>query len=360
MKRTKLIIIIIVVIIAVLIAFRLYNNKKQINEKSKVESTDKQLRIPVMVTTVDYFTPSSNLKKTGNITPFKQSVVLASTAGNILKINFDLGTKVSAGQLLAITDPQKINIDLQNAVAKERKLQNELNTYIELLAGKATTQEKVNQLRLDHTDAQNQVNLYKKQIADTRILAPISGIVTAKNVESGVYVNGGAEIATIVDLKKVKVQVYLTEAEAYQVKKNDMVKVTNEVFPDKIFSGQVTYVSPQGDATHSYLTEITVINPDSDLLKSGAFVYADFEKDNVLPLLSIPREALLENADKPSVYILNGEKVTLKEIKTGMDLGDRVEVISGLSKGEKVVLSGQINLKNGSLVKVTTPNTIKK
>lgn len=317
------------------------------------------LEIPVVVGKAEFYSSPNSLKKTGNIAPFRQAIVYASSAGNIQTLNFDLGSHVSAGQLMAITDPGKINIDLQNAVSKEKKLQNELNTYVELLAGKATTQEKVNQLRLDYTDARNQTAQIRKQLGDTRILAPISGVVTAKTVERGVYVSGGTEMATIVDLKKVKVQVYLTESESYHVKINDFANITNEVFPDRIFKGKITYISPQGDATHSYLTEITVINPDNNLLKSGAFVYAEFTNDNVSPALVIPREALLENTQVPTVYAVKGNKVFTRTIRTGNDFGDKVEVLSGLSAGETIVISGQINLKNQSFITITNKKSKK-
>jgi len=353
MKRTNLIIIGIIVIVVVLISYTLYSNKRKINQKSTSEVTTKVLEIPVVVGTAEFYSSPNSLKKTGNIAPFKQAIVYASSAGNIQTLQFDLGSNVTAGQLMAITDPGKINIDLQNAVSKEKKLQNDLSTYVELLEGKATTQEKVNELRLDYTDARNQTAQIRKQLGDTRILAPISGVVTAKSVERGVYVSGGTEMATIVDLKKVKVQVYLTESESYNVKLGDFANITNEVFPDRIFKGKITYISPQGDATHSYLTEMTVINPDNNLLKSGAFVYAEFTNNNVSPALVIPREALLENTQIPTVYTVKGNKVFTRTIRIGNDFGDKVEVLSGLSSGESVVISGQINLKNQSLIKIT-------
>lgn len=352
MKR-KYIIGIVLVSIFALIAFRLYSNKKEINTKSKLETSTATLQIPVIIDTVNFYSPSSTLRKTGNVAPFKQAVAYASSPGNITKLDFDLGTIVSAGQLMAVTDPRKIDIDLQNAIAKEKKLKNELDTYIELLEGKATTQEKVNQLRLDHIDAQNQVAQFKTQMGDTRILAPISGIITEKKIEQGVYVNAGTEIATIVDVKKIKVQVYLTENEVFQIKKHDIAHITSEVFPDTVFKGKVTYISPQGDATHSYLTEITIDNPDNNFLKSGAFVYVDFPKGNITPIQMIAREALLENTQTPTVYVVKDNKVTTRKILTGKDFGDKIEILSGLSKGEIVVVSGQINLSNGTAVKVT-------
>jgi RND family efflux transporter MFP subunit len=358
MKRKYIIGLVLVAVVA-LIAFRLYSNKKVINDKSKSETNSTALQIPVIIDTVDFYSPSSSLKKTGTVVPFKQAVAYASSAGNITQLKFDLGTYVSAGQLLAVTDPQKTTIDIQNAVAKEKKLKNELDTYIELLAGKAATQEKVNQLRLDYTDAQNQVALLRRQLGDTRILAPVSGVVTEKKVEQGVYVNGGTEIATIVDIRKVKVQVYLTENEALQTKQGDFAHITSEVFPDKIFKGRVTYISPQGDATHSYLTEITIDNPDNNLLRSGAFVYADFSTGSIQPVMVMPREALLENTQTPTVYVVKDNKVTAKEVATGKDFGDKIEILSGLSRGETVVVSGQINLSNGTSVKITNNKSSK-
>ncbi|HEY0176946.1 MAG TPA: efflux RND transporter periplasmic adaptor subunit, partial [Pedobacter sp.] len=226
-------------------------------------------------------------------------------------------------------------------------------TYTELLEGKAATQEKVNEIRQNYQDALNQSSQIRKQIADAAIKAPTGGIISVKATEEGSFTNAGADIATIVNLSKAKVQVNLTETEVYAVKQGQQVKITTDAYPDKVFNGKISFISPQSDVTHNYMVEIMVDNTKQSVLRSGNFVYADFSKKTKQNILVIPREALAESIKNASVYIVKDNKAYLKPINTGRETGNMIEVTSGLQKDEQVVVSGQINLKDGTAISIS-------
>jgi membrane fusion protein (multidrug efflux system) len=351
MKR-KYVIIIIVLAIVALIAFKLAANKKALNEKEK-PATTALVNIPVKVAAVHQQTLDFSIRKTGSLAPFKEAKVLAPSSGTIQYLKFDLGTKVSEGQVLALMDNRLLQLDLQKAQTNLNKQQNDLHTYTDLYNGKAATQEKLNEIRQNYSDALNQYNQVKKQISDAAIKAPTSGIISVKNVEQGVYVNAGADIATVVNVARAKVQVNLTENEVYQVHQNQHVQITTDVYPGKIFNGLVSFVSPQADATHSYMVEVLINTDPQYVLHSGTFVNTDFIKKSNENVLVIPRDALAESVQNTSVYVVEGDKVHQKNIVTGRQLGDMVEVLSGLNINEEVVVSGQINLKDGTPVSVS-------
>ena len=167
------------------------------------------------------------------------------------------------------------------------------------------------------------------------------------------FVNGGGEIATIINLSKAKVSVNLTESEVYQITQGQSVKIKTEVYLGKEFSGSVSFVSPQANVTHNYRVEIMMNNTEASLLRSGTFVYADFSKNTTEKVLVIPREALVESVQNASVYIVSDNVVHQKTIQTGKELGENIQVISGLRPEDIVVTSGQINLKEGSPVRVS-------
>ncbi|WP_295771655.1 efflux RND transporter periplasmic adaptor subunit [uncultured Mucilaginibacter sp.] len=350
--KTKYIITLVGIAIVALIVYKLASNKKKLDEKNKpVQVTN--VRIPVKAATAKEQLQEINIMKTGSLAPFKEAKALAVTGGNLLQVRFELGDRVSKGQVLAVTDNQSARLDLQKAESNAAKLRNDLNTYKELLQGKAATQEKVNDIRQNYMDAVTQVNLSRKNLADAAIKAPTSGIISSKPVEQGVFVNAGSEVATIVDLSRAKVQVYLTEAEVYKVEQGQKVKITTEVYPGKVFGGNISFISPQADATHNYLVEILVDNTQRSILRSGTFVYADFSKKTRQQVLVIPREALTESIKDAAVYVIQNGIVKRRTIQTGAEMGTMVQVTSGLSAGEQVVTSGQINLKDGTQVSVS-------
>ncbi|WP_031529758.1 efflux RND transporter periplasmic adaptor subunit [Dyadobacter crusticola] len=352
MKR-KYIIFTALLALIVLIAFKLTGNKKQINENNKPQKKV-AVKIPVKYAEVKQQELEMSIVKTGNLAPFKESKVITTSSGILQKVNFELGQQVQQGQVLAVMDNQTAQLDLLKAQSSLTKLKADLQTYTELLEGKATTQEKVNELRQSYSEAQVQVDQIKKQMADASIKAPTSGVISAKNMEQGIFASVGSEIASIINLTRSKVHVNLTEAEVYQIKQGQSVKITADVYPDAVFNGRISFISPQADATHNYMVEILIDNVKNAPLRSGTFVYADFSQKSKQQILVIPREALTESVKNASVYVIDkSNHVVLTTVQTGRETGGLIEITSGLNTGDRVVTSGQINLKNGTEVSLT-------
>ncbi len=352
MKRKHIIITIIVVIILILIVYTLSSNKKQIDAKNAPVAA-KEVSIPVKAATATMTQVELGIKKTGALAPFIEAKLLSAGSGIIERLNFQLGDHVKEGQVLAKFDTRLLELDFQKSQTNATKLRNDLRTYEELFEGGAATLEKVNELRQTHADAVNLSKQIRKQIADANIKSPTSGTISQKLVEQGVFVNAGVELATIVNQSQTKVQVNLTENEVYQISKGQQVTITTDVYPDKTFYGTVNFISPQADETRSYQVEILLKNTGSQILRSGTFVYADFARKNKENMLMIPREAVTESTQAATVYVVKDERVKLQTVKTGREKAGLIEVSSGLNEGDIVVVSGQINLKDGTKVSIS-------
>ncbi|MBE9461988.1 efflux RND transporter periplasmic adaptor subunit [Dyadobacter subterraneus] len=352
MKR-KYIISIVLLGVILLIAYKLTANKRTLDKNNKPERKT-AVRIPVKYAEAKQQLLEVSIVKTGNLAPFKESKVITTASGILKDVRFELGDQVRQGQVLAIIDHRAAELDLQKAESNLAKLKSDVQTYTELYQGKAATKEKLDQLRQDYNDALVQVYQFKKQISDASIKAPTSGTISAKSMEAGVFANAGSEIATIVNLSRTKVQVNLTEAEVYQVKAGQTVKITTDVYAGAVFNGRVTFISPQADITHNYMTEIIVDNTAKTLLRSGTFVYADFSVKSKQNVIVIPREALTESVKNASVYVIGKDnRVVLTPVQSGMEIGGLIEITSGLKADDRVVTSGQINLKNGTEVSLS-------
>ena len=352
MKRKYIISIFLVAVVA-LIAYKLTVNKKQLDENNKPEKKT-AVKIPVKYATAKEQLLELTIVKTGNLAPFKESKVITTSSGILQTVRFELGDQVHQGQVLAIMDNRTQQLDLQKAESNLAKLKADFQTYTELYEGKAATKEKVNEIRQNYNDAQVQVQQIKKQMSDASIKAPTSGIISAKNMEQGVFASPGSEIATIINLSRTKVQVNLTEAEVYQIKQGQSVKITTDVYPDVMFPGKVSFISPQADVTHNYMVEIMIENAQKSQLRSGTFVYADFSQKSKQNVLVIPREALTESVKNASVYVVGQDnRAVLTPVQSGREMGSLIEIISGLKAGDRVVTSGQINLKSGTEVSLS-------
>ncbi len=344
------------VAVVLLMAYKLYTNKQEIETQKQKGQQETSIQIPVEVATVIQETVTDQLKKTGTLVPNKKAVAYAQSSGNIGTLNFELGSNVHKGKVLAVVNTPSLQIDLQNAKAKEAKVNDDLVAYTELLEGGATTEERVKQLQLEHTNAKNAVAQLEERLADTRVTAPINGVITEKKIEAGVYVNVGTSVATIVDIEKLKVKVFIGEQDVYTLKEGDSVTVTTDVYPAKELKGVISFISPEADTTHSYMVEVTLPNSKEYPLKAGTFVYASFKVEQPKNVLLIPKTALLEATKDASIYKVEQNKAILTKITLGKDYGQNVAVVSGLSKGETVITSGQINLQDQSEIAITNSN----
>ncbi|PXY42804.1 efflux transporter periplasmic adaptor subunit [Flavobacterium cheongpyeongense] len=351
MKKKYIITLVCIGIIG-LITFKLAANKEKIDQKNQPAQIE-NIHIPVTAAIVKEEIQEAGLIKTGKLAPFKEAKIVSTSSGNVQRLLFNLGDHVYQGQTLAIIDTRLIKLDLQKSESNASKLKRDLQTYTDLLEGNAATQEKVNEIRQNYNDAVNLSQQLRRQIADASIKAPTSGIIGTKAIEEGMYVTAGGEIASIVNLSQLKVQVYFTEAEVYQIALGQKIKLTTDVYPDKSILGTVTFISPQANQAHNYQVEITAANEKDAPLRSGTFVYANFSRKTAQKILLIPREALNESTQNASVYMVQKDKALLRSIKVGKEYGKNIQVTEGLQAGNVVITSGQINLKDGTLINVS-------
>jgi RND family efflux transporter MFP subunit len=350
MKKTTLVIVAVLLGVTALIGFRLASNKEKIDESNKpVVNTN--TAIPVTVAQVAQGTVSQQLVKTGNLIPYREADITATTAGKVTRVNFNLGSQVSQGATLVQLDNRLKELSLEATELNINKLKKDVTRYNTLLAGNATTELQVNDIKYNYENAVNQAEQIKKQIQDANVKAPISGQIVKKNIEPGEFIPVGTVLGTVLDVARLKVQVQVNESDVYKIRTGQAVKVMADVFPGRTFTGNVTYISPQGSDEHNYPVEVTINGNNG--LKAGTFVNVDFSQKSNQQTLQIPRAALAESIKNPYVYIVEGNVARRRSIQVGRDFGDTVEVLGGLNAGDTVVTTGQLNLTDGKPVQVT-------
>ncbi|MGM9510445.1 efflux RND transporter periplasmic adaptor subunit [Larkinella sp. GY13] len=350
MKKTTIIVVIAVLAVTSLIGFRLAANKKTIDEKNQMP-TNTNTAIPVTVAPVAEGAVSQQLVKTGNLIPFKEADITATTAGKVTQVNFDLGSSIRQGATLVQLDNKLKELSLEATRLNIEKLKKDVTRYTTLLAGNATTEIQLNETKYNYENAVNQAEQIQKQIADANVKAPISGRIVKKNIEPGEYITVGTVLGTVLDVARLKVQVPVNESDVYRLREGQTVRVSADVFPGKTFSGRISYIAPQGTEEHNYPVEITIDNAGG--LKAGTFVNVDFSQKSNQKALQIPRMALVESIKNPYVYVVNGNAVQKRIIKVGREFDDSIEVLEGLSAGDQVVTTGQLNLSDGKTVQIT-------
>ncbi|WP_347158856.1 efflux RND transporter periplasmic adaptor subunit [Pontibacter chitinilyticus] len=348
----KILTIVAIMVIVGLVAFRLVNNKKEIDAKNQVVDNS-NTTIAVNVAPVVSRISEQNLSMVGTVIPDKEIEVKPEVQGQITSLNVDLGDYVKKGTVIARIDNQVRALQVANAEQALADARQNYERYTNLFNGGAATKAQLDQYTLAYENAQNQLKQARKELSNTVVQAPISGYVTQKPVERGAFINIGTPIATLVDVSQLKVQLSVPERDVYALHVGDPVSITTSVYPGVTFDGKLTFVSPRGDEAHNYPIEVAIDNQEKNPLKAGTYVDVTFNKKNETPSLQIPREALVGSIKDARVYVVNSNNLAvLKNITIGADNGQYLEVLKGLDAGDKVVTTGQINLTDSTKVTV--------
>jgi RND family efflux transporter MFP subunit len=343
-------ILIIVAVIALFgsIGFVLARNKKAIDAQKLVVDRSK-IPVAVAVTKVTLQTVDGNLKLPATLEPSKQADISATTPGKITSFRVQLGSSVGAGQVVGSIDTRQQQLGVNEAQEALNKAQKDYQLAKELFAGNAGTAQSVKDAQHALDAARIRVQQSGQQVTEGVIKSPISGIVTVKNGEVGEYANPGAVLATVVDIYNLKAVVFVSEKDVYQLKLGQSAAITADVLPGKRLTGKVSFISPVSDDNHNYRVELAVNNKAAEL-KAGTYIYVSFDLGNNFTALQIPKIALVEGTKNPYVYVINGEQAFVRKITVGREIGENIEVLSGLKEGDEIVTSGQINLVDGSKI----------
>ncbi|MCC6583740.1 MAG: efflux RND transporter periplasmic adaptor subunit [Chitinophagales bacterium] len=346
---------IIIAIIAILLiggmAYKLTQNKKII---TKNEQPVDRTNVPVSVTTFDanYFPVSTDYALPAVLDINKSGIITATQPGKLASFNVEIGSHVTKGQLIGKIDSRQREIGIKSSDATIKKLEADLQRTKDLIEGDAAPATAVNDLNYNLETTKIQKENMQQQIADNNIYAPISGIVVQKNANAGEFANPGTPLASIMDVSVLKAIVYVSETNVYDLKLGQSAQVTSSIFPGKLTKGIVKYIAPKGDENHNYRVEVEIPNSG---YKAGTYVNVKFSFKKPAEALQIPKIALVEGVKNPFVYVVNGNSIAVRKLELGEEVGQNVVVKSGLTPGEKVVTSGQINLTASSKISIVNP-----
>lgn len=331
------------------VVFVLMNNKAK--SDAKAARKDVMTTLPVSVAKVERQDIAQNLSVVGTIAVNSEVTVLSETQGRILRMSFEVGDYVSKGTVLAQVDDELKRTSLAAAQVGYDKAKSDLGRYSQLIGDLAISEQQIEAARLALRSAEIQIASANRLLRDTRITAPVSGIITVRQSPQGSNVMPGTPIVTIVDVSQLKVRVNVSERDVFKLKVGDRVEIATDVHPGMTFMGRIRSISPKSDEAHTYPVEISVANSGSKL-KAGMFGRVSFTSVGSVNSLVIPRQALVGSIQKPQVYVVNNGVARLRSIVVSGDVDTRVLVVSGLLAGDQVVVDGQNNLADNAAVSV--------
>ncbi|EMR02314.1 efflux RND transporter periplasmic adaptor subunit [Cesiribacter andamanensis] len=333
------------------IGFTLANNKKEMAQAAAVASQTSKA-IPVVLTTPKTGAIDRSFSVNGTFAPIQSLSLMSETQGQVIKLNKRKGEAVKAGELLAQVENEVLRANVITAQANYEKAKKDLARFENLASGEAITQRQLEEVKLGYQNAEANLIMARQRLEKSRIVAPISGIINESYIEIGSFLNPGTKLFDIVNVDKLKLNAKVSEREVMLIRKGSQAKVRPNVLPDKQFEGTITAIGANADRSLKYDVEIQVDNTQETPLRAGMYGSAFFAVADTRQALLLEREAIATSLQNPKVFVVKEGKASLKDVTIGTVANNKVEITGGLTEGEQVVLSGQINLREGTAVAV--------
>jgi RND family efflux transporter MFP subunit len=339
-----------------------------------VTKETRELAVPtVSVVTPSRGVPRQEIELPGSMQAFTDAPIYARTNGYLKRRYVDIGAHVKAGTLLAEIDTpeldqqlQQARADLATAEANAKLAQTTADRYRDLIRT-----ESVSQQDLDNANG----NLEAKQAAGEssranvkrleqlqafrRIEAPFDGVITARNIDVGALIDSGSnakELFHIADTRRLRVFVNVPEVYSRAAQPGMTADLTLREFAGRTFTGTLARTAQAIDvSSRTLLTEIDVDNAKSELLP-GSYAEVHLKLPSPASTLQLPVNALIFRTEGLQVATVVGDRVKFVTVNVGRDFGNEVEVVSGLTGTERIIVNPPDSLTDGATVNVAAGN----
>ncbi|MGF6552380.1 efflux RND transporter periplasmic adaptor subunit [Paraburkholderia youngii] len=367
-KRAKIAILIVLVLLAIGTLRTVIANVMQNRE---VTATAQQNATQyVNVVTPQQTDGGGNTLLPGTLRGYVESPIYARATGYLLHWYVDIGARVKQGQLLAELDTPEIDQELAQALAQRQQInsslalaKSSLERWQQLRQRDAVSQQELDERQSTYTQdlanlAAADANVKRLQQLESfkRIVAPFAGVVTQRNVDVGDLIDAGSgtsrALFALAQSDPLRVYVQLPQAYAQNVAVGQKVVVTQAELPGQQFKGTITHMSGAIDVpTRSLQIEVTLPNPDARL-RPGAYVQVEVPAA-AHERLTVPGNALLFRAEGPRLAVVDAKgNVSLHKVVIAVDLGQQLEIESGISPTDRIIINPSDSIADGDHVQV--------
>jgi RND family efflux transporter MFP subunit len=321
-----------------------------------------QLRAPLLIDRSELVSVSGTVNS-----PDAPSDVPFLVSGRVVQVAAHEGDFVRRGQLLAVLDSTDYTLAVSGADAQvaaanvaRNRAEDEFRRMKQLYESKSLPVNDFHKFEAAYNSASEQLNQAVagakeacKRLSDTTLVAPVTGFISRRAIEPGNMAAAGVPAFQIVTLDPIEVLVGVPETSIHLVRAGQKVQIRIPALPGESFEGTIREINVAADSsTRSYSTRIRVAN-SQHRLRVGMIAEAEIQGDQMIKAITVPASAIArdpQGATLAFVYYPAQKRVFSKRIETGRVVGEEVEIRSGVQADEQVVIGGQHELRDGSLV----------
>lgn len=347
---------IIYTLLALLVAFLIYNKffskkAKQTSAATAGKGKRKNGPVSVNIMVVKDTAVNNQIDITGTIDANERVSLISQTAGNITGIYFTEGTRVKKGQLLVKVYNQDLQASLQQLDA-QMILARDINNRNKILLQKEAVSKEEYETSLSSLNSlKAQADVIRAQISRTEIRAPFSGVIGLRNVSPGGYLSPATPIATLVNIDPAKLTFSVPERYLPIINKGSKVSFTIES-SRKSFNATVYAIEPELDANSRTITVRAKAPNPENLLTAGSFAKINLTLDQIPKTIMVPTECVIPDLKSSKIYLYKNGIAVAQNVKTDLRTDTKIQVIDGLKAGDSIVVSGLIQIRPKSPLKI--------
>ena len=309
--------------------------------------------VPVDFALAELGTAARSVSATGTIEPIRSVGINSQLSGALLSVNVEEGDVVREGQVLARIDSRELEAQLASAEAALELAKRTMERSEQLRAQQIVTAAEFDRDKAALASAQATRDQLRTRLGYATVRAPVTGVVTQKRVEAGDIVSPQTRLFTIADRSTLVVNVLLSELDVPSLRQGDRVDVQVDAHPERTFTGRIRRIFPSADTVSRLVpVEVALNGNDARNLTMGFLARVRFGLAPRENILMIPSTALIETVGQPAVFLLRGTSVSRRSVQRGNTYEGRVEIVSGLTVGDSVVVAGQNMLRDGATVRI--------
>ena len=327
--------------VAIISALVLATGCKGKKEEDKTAAVEKEREELVSVQPLAKETISKSISISAVLQPYETMNISPSVTGIIKKINVDVASRVGKGQTLVEMDETQ----LKTTRLQFANLEKELGRVEALLKSGSVSQQTYDQTKVQYDLTKENLEFLEK---NTYVKADFSGVISAKNFESG-ELYSGMPILTLIQINTLKAIVNIPEAYFPVIKAGTKVQLSSDIYKGRIFEGTIEIIYPTIDAnTHTFQAKVRIPNAKEEL-RPGMYMSVNIDLDNIEAII-VPYQSVLklQGANERYVFVNNDGYAKRVVVELGKRFDDKIEIISDeLKEGDELVVVGQAKLVDG-------------
>jgi membrane fusion protein (multidrug efflux system) len=317
---------------------------------AELAQTDAPVPLPVEVVLPETKDIFETYVTTATVEADAEAPVLARVPGEVVGLLVEEGDRVEKGQILARLDGERLRLQMVQAKASLDMTTREYERFLSLRERGLVSASAAENLKYDMEALKASFALMRLNYEYTKIRAPIAGVITNRVIKPGTHVEAGAALFSITETSRLVAYLHIPQVELGRISTGDEAVVQVDAMPGYEFRARLARISPTIDTRNGTFRATVYIDNDDALLAPGMFSRFTVNFEEHEGALVVPSRAVVREDNESVLYVVNDGAAERRRVTTGIESDGMTQILQGLDASERVVVTGQASLRDGSKV----------